>query len=222
MASVAAADGTPVSFDRLAPHYRWMEGVAAGPLLQRCRTRFIDDLSTARQVLVLGPGRGRFVRALLARNPSARLTLVDSSEQMLALVERDLVRRGISRSRVNFVHGDIRDRAWPSSHFDAVASHFVVDCFTPAELDSVVSQVARWTTDDARWVVSDFAVPDGGWRRARAAAIHAAMYAFFRRTTGISARCLTPPDGSLRRAGFVLRQRVGASLGLLHADLWSR
>jgi hypothetical protein len=65
-------------------------------------------------------------------------------------------------------------------------------------------------------------VPDRGWRRARAKAIHAAMYAFFRRTAGISARFLTPPDPSLRRAGFVLRRRAVASQGLLHADLWSR
>ena len=214
--------GPLMGFDRLAPHYRWMEGVAAGPLLQRCRTRFIGQLSTARHVLVLGPGRGLFVRALLEHNAEARLTLVDSSEQMLALVERDLARHGASSSRVDFVHGDIRDLSWPADTFDAVASHFFLDCFTPGELDAVVSQVARWTTDDARWVVSDFTVPADGWRRWRAKAIHAAMYAFFRLTTGISARRVTPPDGSLRRAGFVLRTRIGANQGLLHADLWSR
>ena len=27
-----------MSFDRLAPHYTWMEAVLAGPRLQRCRT----------------------------------------------------------------------------------------------------------------------------------------------------------------------------------------
>ena len=121
--------GPPVGFDRLAPHYRWMEGVAAGPLLQRCRTRFIGQLSNARRVLVLGPGRGRFVRALLEQNAEARLTLVDSSEQMLALVERDLARHGACRSRVDFVHGDIRDcrgrpirsMRWPAISFSTAS-----------------------------------------------------------------------------------------------------
>ena len=162
------------------------------------------------------------MRALLEHNGAGRLTLVDSSERMLALIARDLARHGAARSRVSFVHRDVRDLSWPPGTFDAVASHFFLDCFTAGELEAVVSRVARWTTDDARWLVSDFAVPDGGWRRWRAMAIHAAMYAFFRLTTGIAARRLTPPDGALRRAGFVLRRRVGASQGLLHADLWSR
>jgi ubiquinone/menaquinone biosynthesis C-methylase UbiE len=211
-----------MSFDRLAPHYRWMESVAAGTLLQRCRTRFLDQLTSARHVLVLGPGRGRFVRPLLERNPRARLTLVDSSRRMLAFVRRDLARHGLSAGRVDLVHGDVRMLTWPPATFDAVASHFFLDCFAPRELDAVISRVARWTTSDARWVVSDFAMPDAGWKRRRAAAVHAAMYAFFGTVTGISARRLTPPDGSLSRAGFVLRERFSANLGLLHADLWSR
>ncbi|MEO8680662.1 MAG: class I SAM-dependent methyltransferase, partial [Vicinamibacterales bacterium] len=91
-------------FDRLAPHYRWMEAVAAGPLLQRSRTVFLEDCDRARRILVLGVGRGRFVAALRERNPAAHITAVDASARMLELARADLAGRG---GEVTFVHSDI-------------------------------------------------------------------------------------------------------------------
>lgn len=211
-----------MSFDQLAPHYRWMETVLAGPLLHRCRTRFVSELGAARQVLVLGPGRSRFTQALLQSAPGAHVTLVDSSRAMLERLERDLEASGVSTGRVTFVHGDVRTWSAPPVSFDAVTTHFFLDCFEPAELDVVVERVAHWTAPGARWLLSDFQVPAHGWRRQRARVVHALMYTFFRTTTGISARSVTPPGPSLHRAGFRLVSRDISNHGLLHADLWVR
>src|SRR5439155_22241467 len=38
-----------MSFDTLAPHYRWMEFILAGKKLQRCRTAFLDEIPTGLQ-----------------------------------------------------------------------------------------------------------------------------------------------------------------------------
>ena len=54
-----------MSFDHLAPHYRWMEWLLAGSKPQRCRTTFLDTLPTARHALLLGEGNGRFLREFL-------------------------------------------------------------------------------------------------------------------------------------------------------------
>ena len=43
-----------MSFDLLAPHYRWMEFILAGEKLQRCRTAFLDELPAARNILLVG------------------------------------------------------------------------------------------------------------------------------------------------------------------------
>jgi len=211
-----------VSFDTLAPHYRWMELLLAGGALQECRTRFLGELDRSREVLVLGPGRGGFTRALLTRWPDVRVTLLDSSRGMLGRVRRDLRSAGLSTDRVTLVHDDVQRWAPPTPCFDAVATHFFLDCFEPTELRALVARVARWTTPRACWLVSDFRVPDGGWRRRRAQAIHALMYAFFRATTHISANRLTPPDVLLGDAGFRLDRRVVSNFGLLHTDLWVR
>ena len=104
--------------------------------------------------------------------------------------------------------------------FDAIVSHFFLDCFTAEELAAIVRRVADWSAPGALWVVSDFRVPDRGWRRRRAQAIHALMYTALRYVTRISARAVSPPDASLARAGFALISRHVSNQGLLHADLW--
>lgn len=211
-----------MSFDTLAPHYRWLETVVAGELLQRCRTRYLGELRHANHVLVIGPGRGRFVRSVLTTASSARLTLVDSSSGMLRRIARDLRSSGDGADRVRFVHADIRSWTPEEDGFDAIASHFVLDCFAPEELGSIVARVASWSTPRSLWLVSDFQIPRHGWKRWRARAIHALMYAAFRRVTSISARAVSPPDPFLERAGFSLAGRQELNHGLLHADLWRR
>ncbi|MEO8681817.1 MAG: class I SAM-dependent methyltransferase, partial [Vicinamibacterales bacterium] len=106
--------------------------------------------------------------------------------------------------------------------FDAVASHFFLDCFRADQLAQIAGRVAAWTRPGARWLVTDFCVPERGWRRWRARAIHRLMYAAFRITVNLAASQLTPPDPFLSAAGFALRSRQHANFGLLHSDVWVR
>ena len=76
-----------MSFDRLAPHYTWMEAVLAGRRLQRCRATWLESLADARDILVVGVGHGHFLRRCAARFPHARFTAVDASAAMLREAE---------------------------------------------------------------------------------------------------------------------------------------
>jgi hypothetical protein len=55
-----------MNFDRLAPHYHWMEKIFAGGLMQRCRTTFLPNTKNCRQALLVGEGTGKFLVELLA------------------------------------------------------------------------------------------------------------------------------------------------------------
>src|SRR4051812_20630121 len=83
-----------VSFDVLAPHYRWMELLLAGEKLQRCRTAFLKEVADARDVLIVGEGHGRFLVECRRRLPDARITCVDASERMLEVARARLRRAG--------------------------------------------------------------------------------------------------------------------------------
>ena len=215
-----------MSFDGIAPHYGWLEAVTAGALLQRCRTAFIAEVADARNILLLGEGRGRFLVELMRLNSAARITCVDASIRMIECM-RDTVRRDhLPVERVTFLHADLLVTTLgvhpEAGSFDAVASHFLLDCFPPHPLQQVVSAVGRCVAPGARWLVSDFCVPDGGWQRVRARMVLAVLYAFFRMVTRLPARRLTPPDDALRGAGFQLKQRRLFNGQLLHSDVWQQ
>ncbi|MEO6002894.1 MAG: class I SAM-dependent methyltransferase [Opitutus sp.] len=207
-----------MSFETLAPHYTWMEKVLAGGRLQRSRTAWLNELAGCKRILIAGVGHGHFLRVCAQRFPQAHFVSVDESDGMLAHA-----RRGFEDDpRFSFIHASLpRWRPAPRS-FDAVATHFFLDCFPPEELREVVDSLANGLTDRARWLVTDFSVPASGWRRQRARAIHLAMYTFFRPVTGIRARRVTPPDALLRHHGFELSGRTHRDWGLIQSDIWTR
>ena len=210
-----------MSFDRLAPHYRWLERILAGDLLQQCRTRWLGEVTQARRALLVGEGNGRMLGACALALPTCEFTVVDQSPAMLAQARRRW-HRGGGPQTVAFEQADLRAWQPPQNVFDLVVTHFFLDCFAPNELERVVGNIDRALTRQARWLMADFCLPPHGWRRARAHAVLALAYGFFRWTTGISARAITPPEPRLHSAGFSLLRRQYFNQGLLHSDLWTR
>jgi len=205
-----------MNFDRLAPHYDWMEQACGGGLLQRARTAWLEELRGCRRILSAGEGHGRFAAACAGRFPAAELTCVEASAGML---RRARARTG--PAPIHWHQGDVCD--WtPAASYDAIVTCFFLDCFPPDQLARVVAKLAAGATADARWLVTDFAVPSKGLAHWRALAVHALMYGFFRLACGLPARRLTPPDVLLQAHGFRLEGRIESNWGLLRADLWRR
>ncbi len=210
-----------MSFDLLAPHYRWMEAVLAGDLLQRCRTRWLGEVRESRHALLVGEGNGRMLKACLAQLPGCRFTVLDQSAKMLANARRRWERAG-GGQHVVFQQADLRDWRADGANFDLVVTNFFLDCFTAEELPRVIGNISAAVSPKGRWLLADFSVPTAGWRRIRAQVVLALAYGFFRQATGISARRVTAPDDELSRVGFQLHQRDRFNHGLLHADLWAK
>jgi ubiquinone/menaquinone biosynthesis C-methylase UbiE len=211
-----------MSFDRLAPHYRWMELVLAGNKLQRCRTAFLDQAADPQRVLIMGEGNGRFLLECRRRLKRARITCVDSSRRMLDLAQVRLQRHRLSVARIDFVHADALEWRPPPGTFDTIVTHFFLDCFRPDQLQPLVANLSRAAKPNAAWLLADFCMPASGFRRVRAGLIHKSMYLFFRVTCHLAARALSPPDSVLQEHGFTLQDRLTSEWGLLHSDRWER
>lgn len=216
-----------MSFDTLAPHYGWMERVFAGGLMHRCRNRFLSRTLHCRHALLVGEGPGAFLASLLRINPRIQVTCVEQSAGMIRQMQRRLRAARLNPERVKFRQLDARhwsaapDTFAPGT-FDLVATNFFLDCFPAGDLPRLVRDLAAGTRPGALWLLADFCEPARGWRRWRARALLAGLYAFFRLTTRLPARRLTPPDAGLRQAGFHLRERQLYNFGFAHADLWER
>jgi len=199
-----------------------MERLFAGSLMQRCRTAFLDRVQDCRHALIPGEGPGKFLVELLLRNERITATVVEHSGGMIEQMRRRVVRGGIDPARVRFVQADALDWRPENAVFDLVATHFFLDCFPEEQLGRLIPRLAAATTPNALWLVSDFRLPESGWRRWRAGIILRLLYLLFRVTTGLRASSLTPPDELLRESGFVLLERRLENLGFAHADLWRR
>jgi ubiquinone/menaquinone biosynthesis C-methylase UbiE len=210
-----------MSFDLLAPHYRWMEWVLAGDKLQHCRTAFLDDVRQAKNVLLLGEGNGRFLKAFVEVNSAANITVLDASAAMLRQAQRNMAPKN-AHHRVEYIHADVFAFLPPSQRFDLIVSNFFFDCFRPDQLEQIIPRLTSFTSEDAQWIVSDFCVPARGWARWRARGIIAAMYCFFRVVTQLPAREITPVAPLLEANGFRLLRSHESEWGLLRTDLWKK
>lgn len=210
-----------MSFDILAPHYTWMERLLAGPRLQRARVAHLDALDGCERLLIAGVGHGHFLHAAAMCFPKLEILSIDSSVRMLAHA-RTQTHSVPNPDRLHFQLAALPSLPSTNDRFDAIATHFFLDCFPPNELSTVIASLAAAARPGAVWLVADFSIPARGWRRHRARAIHAAMYAFFRPITRIRARRVTPPDPFLHREGFALTKRRSFDRGLVQSDLWSR
>lgn len=211
-----------MSFDLLAPHYRWMEFVVAGEKLQRCRKAFLDQIPAPRNVLLLGEGHGRCLVECRRRFSHARLTCVDASHGMLMESERRLAKHHLDLTKLKFIQADALSWNPDGEPFDLIITNFFLDCFRPDQLKILISKLAANAAPDANWLIADFQVASGGWKRLRSRLILWSMYVFFRVVTRLPAEKLTPPDPFLKQAGFHLHRRTESEWGLLHSEWWSR
>ncbi len=209
-----------MSFDTLAPHYRWLEFVLAGNKLQRCRTAFLDEIPAARHILLVGEGHGRCLVECCRRFAGARVVCVDASKAMLTQARRQLAAEQADATQVEFIHADVLHWAPPAKAFDLIATNYFLDCFREEQLEPLIGRLAAAAVPGANWLLADFQIPAGGLKRVRSRLIVWAMYTFFRAATRLPAHHLAEPDAFLKRSGFLLHRRIQAEWGLLHSDWW--
>ncbi len=207
-------------FDPLARLYDGMEAILAGGKLERCRRAFLGNVASARNVLLVGEGHGKFLVEIIRRFPEAEVTYLDASPKMLEVARARLMREGLLTRQVTFVAGDLLQS--PLTEYDLIATHFFLDCLTPVQLALAVEKLASSLQTGGAWLLSDFQIPAAGWKRWRAGIIHWLMYRFFRVVTRLPAVKITEPAPQLVKSGLVCEGRIEFDWGLLYAELWRK
>jgi len=202
--------------DGIARWYRALEYLVFGRALERRRLEFMNRMTDARSVLILGDGDGRFTAEFVRRNPEAKVDSIDLSPRMIKIAKR---RAGDLASQVNFRVGDARTVSL-AGKYDLVVTHFFLDCFTDQELDAVVARVSEHCEPGASWVLSEFALPEGGLPRIGARLLIRFMYFCFWVLTGLTVKNLPPCARIMANFGFRLNERRVALGGLLASEMW--
>jgi len=211
-------------FDRLAKPYRLMEYVSFGKALEHCRFHFLPQLRNTQRALLLGDGDGRFTAALLQEAKTADALAIDASEAMLNALRKRCAAVGaelrLQTLRTPLNHG--LPEAVAARHFDLIATHFFLDCLNDAEVEEIAHGATRCTTPDARWVISEFRVPNHGVMQLPSRLIVRLLYLAFRVLTGLRAQQLPAYGAILQRNGWRMQQQHAKLGGLLASELWQR
>ena len=214
--------------DPLARWYRWLEYAGFGRALERRRLEFLPRLVHARKVLVLGEGDGRFLAALLQVNRAAEVDYVDGSGEMLALARRRAqIVEGTGTGEIPRVRFHCGDAAtWLGARtpggYDAICTHFFLDCFAQDQLEPLVHGIARHASAAACWIVSEFRYPNAGLAKFWGRVFIRMLYGFFRWCTGLRVQRLPEHGRGIAATGFRRTQRVVAGGGILTSELWER
>ena len=153
---------------------------------------------------------------MLQVNPQAHFDVVELSAPMIGLAKR---RTGGS-PRVSFHQQDVMEMSWTSQSYDAVVTHFFLDCLTEGDVQTLITRLKPGLRPQGIWLISDFTIPRRGWRHWWAAFWVAAMYRFFRVTTGLRAQRLAPFEQMLQVAGLRETRRQTRFGGMVVSAVW--
>ncbi|MBF9140690.1 class I SAM-dependent methyltransferase [Hymenobacter properus] len=197
----------PTGFDRVAWCYDVLASLVFGPAQRRAQLAALAGLpdGAAPHVLILGGGTGWVLLEVLRRRPHATVLYLEASPKMLARARARLAREcPQAAGQVEFRHGT-EAALRPQEQFDAIVTFFVLDCIASPELPGALDALRRAQRSGAPWLVADFRPARRGWRRW----LLAAMYWFFRLTTGLRANSLPDLQAELGRLG--LRPQLSAT-----------
>jgi SAM-dependent methyltransferase len=211
----------PPNFDRIARPYRWLEYFSFGPYLNRCRFHYLDELKDSRYALILGDGDGRFTARLLRENSLIKVIAVDSSAAMLDLLRNRVKKLGPAAvRRLQTEQTDALDFSADVSSYDAVITHFFLDCLDEVEIAALVLRLRPSLVPGAVWIISEFRIPSQEPAASFARLVVGGLYLAFRIVTGLRARRLPRYGLILEAAGFELELHEFQPAGLLVSQRW--
>ncbi len=210
-----------MNFDFIAPYYAKLEYLAFGETLEKCRFKYLPDLNSPRQVLIIGEGDGRFLAALLNRYPEASVDCLDASPKMLELAQRRLkLLPAALQARVNFITKRVEDYVFENEKYDLLVTHFFLDCLDKVGLQKLMPILAKASASDCLWLYADFHIPARSWKRLYAQLCIKGLYAFFGLTAKLPVRKLVDAQPYLENVGYTLKSQTFYYQGLLQSSLW--
>jgi ubiquinone/menaquinone biosynthesis C-methylase UbiE len=158
----------PSLYDRLAPAYDALRGLWVKLVGGPAERALVDDLAAALEpgmrILDAGCATGAIARKALALEPTARLTLLDASERMLAKAE------DVPGERVA---GDVQRLPFADGTFDLVVSAWAVE--TVDDPLRAVSEYVRAIAPHGHVLYTFCSLPDGSISRAGTVLLRAAV-----------------------------------------------
>ncbi len=138
-------------YERVAPVYDALGDLYSGGAIRRAKMNHLRFVESGQRVLY--PGCGTAEEAAAAARSGVNVTLLDTSERMLARAARRFEAEGL---RVK-VHREAFEEHHPDRPYDAVVASFFFNVFSTNTLDGALETAARLVAPRGKLVIVDFA-----------------------------------------------------------------
>lgn len=192
-----------MNFDKVAPYYSLLEKLTFGNNLHDARLAFVPKLTKAKNILLIGEGRGRLLNEILKHNSLANITIVESSRAMISEMKKLPKVKNVSSIKFEnlcFFHFSTQER------FDAICTCFFWDCFKEKEVKTGVDKVNKLLEANGLWINVDFKSPINGGNVEKFAhcLLIKLLYEFFRISCGVMVNKLPAVSPIAKENQFVL------------------
>ena len=148
-------------FDGIAPDYDRLNHLMSLGVDRSWRRRALKDIVTperAQRILDIACGTGDFSLAVARRmHPDSRITGLDLSEGMLAVMRRKVEAEGLAE-RVSCLQGDCEALPFPDGGFDVATIAFGIRNFEHRE--AALREILRVLHPGGRLVILELSVPE--------------------------------------------------------------
>ena len=171
------------AFDKIAPAYVHLERILFDSRLQAMRCAFLNRVTQAKKVLLVGEGPGSFLAELLKTNQEGFVTVVEPSARMISLARSRVKEKDLDR--VSFLRSTL-EVADLSRSYDAACTICFWDCFTEAKIRNLFPKMSRCIKNGGKWLNVDFCEPKNCSPISHFLLLRF-LYGFFDLATGIGA-----------------------------------
>ncbi|NQY10099.1 MAG: class I SAM-dependent methyltransferase [Flavobacteriales bacterium] len=143
-------------FDLLSNIYDPLLNLFLGRAIHRAQTCFLDDIKSAKTILIVGGGTGKLLVEVLRMYPDAQISYVDLSQKMMDR-SYELVSEKLRNDliRTDFLNHSILDFKSDVKH-DVIITPFILDCFNNIDLDLNVKHLKSRLAPNGKWLHADF------------------------------------------------------------------
>lgn len=173
-------------FNRISKGYDFLQKLVFGNALRKAEIASISVLKNCRTVVILGGGRGFFLKHLIKLQiPS--ILYVEISDKMIEKAKRRLKKSKSVNSEITFYNGSWEEINY-QNNIDAVVVNYFLDVFSESQIKDIIQLYSKQMNSNAMWYCTDFYLTEKSTLLSRY--LIKIMYVFFGVTCNIEASYL--------------------------------
>jgi len=202
------------NYNNSAWFYDSLARAVYGKALVNAQVYLLTHIPANSKLLIVGGGTGWILEELIRLHSSGlNITYVEIAPKMMSISKK----RNIGNNQIIFINEGIENTHLPTD-FDIVLTPFLLDNFTPQNLNIIFKSIDKLLKPNALWLNASFQLTGKLWQKL----LLKTMFIFFKLTCGIEASKLPEIAGVFEENGYKLIEQEGFFSEFIGAKVYQK